>query len=101
MARRRRSDLPDVGVFHLTMRGVDGCTIYADDRDRLRFTRLLRLATGRARWRLLAYCLMRNHFHLVVLAEREPMSRAMHALAFRHAQSFNRRHGRKGHLFQD
>ena len=83
------------------MRGVDGCTIYVDDTDRSGFTRFLRLATRVAQWRLLAYCLMRNHFHLVVLSEREPMSRAMHVLAFRHAQAFNRRHGRKGHLFQD
>jgi REP element-mobilizing transposase RayT len=101
MARKNRAELPDAGVFHVTMRGVGGARIYADDQDRFRFIRFLRLATRKAEWRLLAYCLMRNHFHLVVDAEREPMSRGMHTLGFRYAQSFNRRHERRGHLFQD
>ena len=83
------------------MRGVGGCDIYLDDDDRSRFVRLLRLATRVSDWRLLAYCLMRNHFHLVVDGELERVSRGMHALAFRHAQAFNRRHERRGHLFQD
>ena len=101
MARTLRNHLPETGVFHVTMRGVDGCAIYLDDADRYRFLRFLRLATRKAEWRVLAYCLMKNHFHLVVLGERELMSRGMHTLAFRYAQAFNRRHDRKGHLFQD
>jgi putative transposase len=101
MARRPRHDLPEYGAFHLTMRGVDGCDIYRDDDDRVHFLRLLGLGTRLAEWRLLAYCLMRNHFHLIVLGELERISRGMHALAFRHAQTFNRRHKRRGHLFQD
>ncbi len=101
MPRAPRCDLPDVGAFHVTVRGVDGATICRDDIDRRRFTRFLRLASDRARWRLLAYCLMRSHFHLIVLGERESMSRGMHLLNFRHAQSFNTRHERRGHLFQD
>ena len=83
------------------MRGVDGCDIFRDDRDRVRFDRFLRLATLRAQWQLLAYCLMRNHFHLVVDGVLEQISRGMHTLAFRHAQAFNRRHERRGHLYQD
>jgi len=101
VARRLRSDLPDSGVFHVTMRGVDGCPIYVDDADRFRFMRFFRLATTRAEWRVLAYCLMTNHFHLIVLGERELISRGIHTLAFRYAQAFNRRHERRGHLFQD
>jgi putative transposase len=101
MARRPRHDLPDYGAYHLTMRGVDGCDIYRDDDDRIQFLRLLGLGTRLAEWRLLAFCLMRNHFHLIVLGELERISRGMHALAFRHAQAFNRRHKRRGHLFQD
>ena len=101
MARSARSDLPDWGAFHVTARGVAGCAIYDDDSDRFRFLRFMRLATTIASWRLLAYCLMTNHFHLVVLGEREAMSRGMHALNFRYAQAFNRRHDRRGHLFQE
>ena len=92
MARLRRHDLPDYGAYHLTMRGVDGCDIFLDDEDRHSFLRFLQLATLKANWRLIAFCLMRNHFHLVVLGELERVSRGMHTLAFRHAQTFNRRH---------
>jgi putative transposase len=101
MARLARHDLPDHGAFHITMRGVAGCDIYVDDADRIRFLRFLRLGTRAAEWRLLAYCLMRNHFHLVVIGELERISRGMHGLAFRYAQAFNRRYERRGHLYQD
>ena len=101
MARMRRHDLPDYGAYHLTMRGVDGCDIFLDDYDRHNFLRFLRLATRKANWRLFAFCLMRNHFHLVVLGDLEAVSRGMHTLAFRHAQTFNGRHGRRGHLYSD
>jgi REP element-mobilizing transposase RayT len=101
VARLRRHDLPDSGAYHLTMRGVDGCDLFLDDQDRSSFLRFLRLATLKANWRLFAFCLMRNHFHLVVLGELENVSRGMHTLAFRHAQRFNSRHGRRGHLYAD
>ena len=101
MARAARSDLPDFGVFHVTSRGVAGCAIQTDELDCRRFVRFLRLATTRAHWRVLAFCLMTNHFHLVVLCEREAMTRGMHTLNGRHAQTFNVRHGRRGHLFQE
>jgi REP element-mobilizing transposase RayT len=101
MARIARNVLPPSGIYHLTLRGVDGCDIHHDDLDRFRFLRFLKLATLKANWRLLAFCLMRNHFHLVVDGELESTSRGMHTLAFRHAQAFNTRHERRGHLFAD
>jgi hypothetical protein len=97
----RSEQLPDAGVYHARMRGVDGCAIYRDDTDRFRFMSFLRLATKRAQWQVLAYCLMLNHFHLVVAAELELLSRGMHTLAFRYAQAFNRRHDRYGGLYAD
>jgi REP element-mobilizing transposase RayT len=101
MARLRRHDLPDYGAYHLTMRGVDGCDIFLDDQDRQSFLRFMRLATVKSEWRLFAFCLMRNHFHLVVLGELERVSRGMHTLAFRHAQTCNRRPERRGHRYAD
>jgi putative transposase len=93
--------LPQVGTFHVTTRGVARGSIYADDADRHRFVSLLRRAQRRHRWHLLAFCLMSNHYHLVVLTELERLSRGMHLLNFRYAQSFNERHDRVGHLFQN
>ena len=74
--------------------------IFRDDADRSLFISLLRRATRRWRWHLPAYCLMNNHFHLVVTTELERLSRGMHYLNFRYAQAFNDRYGRVGHLFQ-
>src|SRR6266516_7456312 len=101
MARSARFDLPDFGVFHVTARGVAGSAIQVDEVDCRRFVGFLRLATTIAGWRLLTYCLMTNHFHLILLCEREAMSRGMHTLNGRHAQTFNNRHARRGHLFQE
>jgi putative transposase len=101
MGRLPRSVLPEVAVFHVTCRGVAGEAIYRDDADRSRFAQLERLATKRWHWHLLASCQMTNHVHIVILGELDNVSRGMHLLNFRYAQSFNRRHDRRGHLFQD
>jgi putative transposase len=100
VARRPRLLLPPVAAFHVTSRGVARQAISRDDDDRSLFVSLLRLAARRWRWNLLAYCLMPNHFHLVVTSELERLSRGMHLLNFRYAQSFNERHDRVGHLYQ-
>ena len=101
MSRQPRGVLPEVAVFHVTARGVAGNAISRDDLDRFRFCALLRLAAFRWRWRVFAYCLMPNHFHIVVLGELECVSRGTHLLNFRYAQRFNERHERRGHLYQE
>jgi REP element-mobilizing transposase RayT len=100
MPRLARSALPPVAAYHVTSRGVARQEIYRDDEDRSLFLSLLRLATRRSRWQLLAYCLMPNHFHLVLTSGLDRLSRGMHLVNFRYAQSFNDRYDRVGHLFQ-
>lgn len=65
------------------------------------FVRLLASVVDRFRWRCHAYCLMPNHYHLVVRALRVDLSRGMHRLNFLYAQGFNHRYERTGHLFQN
>ena len=101
MPRQARCNLPSAGCYHVTNRGVARQEIYRDDDDHRLFAVLLGWSASRFRWRLLAFCHMPNHFHLVVMAERERLSRGMHLLGFRYAQAFNDRHARVGHLFQD
>ena len=100
MPRRPRSDLPPFAAYHVTSRGVAQQEIFGDDGDRTYFVSLLRRATRRWRWQLLAYCLMGNHFHLVVTTELDRLSRGMHYVNFRYAEGFNARYRRVGHLFQ-
>jgi putative transposase len=98
--RIARNLLPD-GVFHVTSRGVDGAPIVLDDLDRLCFVGLLRGTTALYEWACHAWCLMTNHFHVVVEAPTTRLSAGMKRINGLHAQRFNRRHGRRGHLFQD
>ena len=100
MARPLRTDLPD-GYFHVTTRGVDGCAIFRDDSDRRGFLRLLSETVDRHGWRSYAFCLMTNHYHLVVATLRAHLSDGLHRLNGVYAQAFNRRHKRTGHLFGD
>jgi len=99
VARLPRSALPPYGVYHLTSRGVDRCWIFLDDDDRTSFVNVLRVVVDRWQCRSHAYCLMGNHYHLVVKAYMEQISRGLHRLNGFHAQRFNERHGRTGHLF--
>ena len=102
MPRRPRSEvLPPHGFFHVTARGVADEAIFRDDADRLAFLARLREAVERFQWRSYAFCLMTTHYHLVVEAARVPLSAGVHRLNGLHAQQFNRRYGRRGHLFAD
>ena len=82
-------------------RGVAGAPIVIDDQDRRAFLQLLRLTAVRRRWQLHAFCLMTTHVHLVVETPRPDLSRGMQRLLSIHAQEFNRRWQRFGHLFAD
>ncbi|MGH3138260.1 MAG: transposase [Gaiellales bacterium] len=87
------------GVYHVYNRGVVKLPIFADTRDRNRFLRGLSEVVHRRSWTCLAYCLMWNHFHLVVGTPVADLDRGMQRLQGTYAQAFNRRHGRTGHLF--
>jgi putative transposase len=100
MPRAPRCVLPPEGVYHVTARGVARQDIVRDDHDRLLFRRQLTLARRRHHWLVYAWCLMTNHYHLVVACDLERLSRGMHLVKFRHAQAFNARYDRVGHLFQ-
>jgi putative transposase len=100
VARRPRYLTPD-GVVHVTSRGNRRQDVYIDVRDRRSFDGILDDVVQRFEIRVLAYCQMRNHYHLLAFAERAALSDALHRLNGVYAQRFNRRHGVDGHLFQD
>jgi putative transposase len=100
MARLPRKIFPD-GLYHVTTRGVAGIAIFLDDDDRLFFLRLLAEVVRRHAWRSHAFCLMTNHYHLVVETLRENLSDGVRRLNGVYAQRFNLRYGRTGHLFGD
>lgn len=99
MGRRQRIHFPGA-VYHVMDRGVDGRWIYADDRDRIYFLENLERVMRESDARVLAYCLMGNHFHLVVQVGSIPLCSIMHRLLTGYVSHFNRRQDRVGHLFQ-
>ena len=99
MARRPRSELPARGIFHVGARGAGKIPIFLDDEDRRFFLVLLAAAVVAYDWRCYAFCLMGNHYHVVVETRREQLSAGMQLLNGDHAQTFNLKYGRWGHLF--
>jgi putative transposase len=99
MARLPRNVLPPEGVYHLTARGVERRRIYLDDDDHRTFLALFAWVVDRYEWRCHAFCLMPNHYHLVVEAFLAHVSAGMRRLNGVYAQQFNGRHRRWGHLF--
>ena len=87
-------------IFHVTARGNRRQEIFRDDTDRARLIALLDAACERCKWRLHAYCLMPNHYHLVIELVEPTLSDGFQWLNGIYAQAFNRRHRMTGHLFQ-
>lgn len=85
--------------FHLTTRGNDRQAIYADAYDRQRFLVLTAKAVAEFEWRCLAYCLMGNHYHLLIQTLEPTLSAGMQWLNGGYARSFNLRHRRQDHVF--
>jgi REP element-mobilizing transposase RayT len=100
LPRTARSDLPSPAIYHVTNRGVNRCDIFLVDNDRRLFIRLLTRVAERRAWRLPAYTLMTNHYHLLVDTRIEDLSEGLRVLNGTYAQQFNETRGRIGHLFQ-
>src|SRR5438128_11087055 len=88
-------------LFHITSHGVSTTLIFRDDADRWRFLWQLDEVTTRFGWRIIAWCLMGTHYHLVVEADQPTMTLALHRLNGLYAMYFNRRHKRSRPLFGD
>ncbi|MFN7986127.1 MAG: transposase [Thermoanaerobaculia bacterium] len=87
-------------LWHVTSRGNERREVFRDDEDRREFLRLLGRAVELFGWKLHAWVLMGNHYHLLVGTPEATLSRGMRQLNGDYAQHFNRRHGRDGHVFQ-
>ena len=87
-------------LYHLTSRGDGRDAIYLDDADRELFLQVLAGVCERFNWACHAYCLMGNHYHLLMETCDGNLSQGMRQLNGVYTQQFNRRHKRVGHVFQ-
>ncbi len=99
MARPLRIEFPGA-VYHVTSRGNARQAIFIDDEDRGRFLDGLSLVVERFKWFCHAYCLMENHYHLLIETPNGNLSKGMRELNGVYTQGFNQRYRRVGHLFQ-
>jgi putative transposase len=99
MARPLRIEFAGA-LYHVTSRGNARASIFLEDADRHRFLERLGEMVATYRWECHAYCLMTNHFHLLVGTPEPNLSAGMRRLNGFYAQWFNDRHGRVGHVLQ-
>jgi len=99
MARPLRIEFAGA-LYHVTARGNARENIYRDDADRQQFLTLLQHTVERYNWYCHAYCLMDNHYHLLIETNTATLSKGMKFLNGTYTQYFNRQHKRVGHVFQ-
>jgi len=99
MARPLRLEFAGA-LYHLTARGNARADIFVDDGDRRLLLDLLGKEITQQGWRCYAYCLMGNHYHLLVETPESNLVAGMRRFNGVYAQAFNHRHGRIGHVFQ-
>lgn len=99
MTRPLRLEFPNA-LYHVTSRGDRREAIFEDDDDRVRFLEVLGAVVLDHNWLCHGYCLMDNHYHLIIETPDGNLSKGMRQLNGVYTQASNRRHGRSGHLFQ-
>jgi len=86
-------------LYHVTARGVRQDAIFVDDRDRLSLLTILARSLRTCDARIFAFCLMGNHYHFVLQTHQANLSALMHRVNSTFSLTFNRRHGRRGQVF--
>src|SRR5687768_11531227 len=87
-------------IYHVMLRGIRKTHIFIDDVDRRKFLKILAVAVERYACICFAYCLMGNHYHLVIQTPRANISRFMQFLDGEYAKFFNWRHRYTGHVYE-
>jgi len=99
MARALRIEYPGA-VYHVVARGNQGQAIFQDDGDRRSFLKTLGEACEKTGWKVHAYVLMSDHYHLLLETPEANLVRGMKWLQGAYTQRYNHRHKVRGHLFQ-
>ena len=100
MPRQARLDAPGL-LQHVMARGIERRKIFWDDQDRQSFLERLALILDETQTQCYAWALIPNHFHLLLRTSLMPLSKVMRRLMTGYAITFNKRHKRSGHLFQN
>ena len=100
MPRKARIDAPGA-LQHIIIRGIERKAIFKDDSDRDNFLDRLSALVSESETGCYGWAIMTNHVHLLLKTGLSPVATVMRRLLTGYAVSFNRRHRRHGHLFQN
>lgn len=95
----KRRPLKENQFYHVTMHGHNRLPIFGTHTDQLAFFRTLHRVYERFPFTLLAYCVMPNHYHLLIRSESVELSKIMGSINLRYSLSYKQRHGHKGTLY--
>lgn len=99
MARSLRIEFPGA-LYHITSRGNERKNVFLGDEDRIIFLEVFSEVCKRYNWFCYAYCLMSNHYHLLIETPEGNLSKGMQLLNGLYSLKFNKVHARVGHVFQ-
>jgi putative transposase len=99
MGRKSRIWLPG-GFYHIVCRGNRRDALFLSDLDYVSFYKILESVYEKIKFELPAYCLMTNHFHLLIRTWEDPIAKVMALLNKRYANYFNTRYRLSGHVFE-
>jgi REP element-mobilizing transposase RayT len=100
MPRTRRLK-SETGIYHVVLRGINKQTIFEDEEDNEMFLLTLDQYKQKSGYKLLAYCLMGNHVHLLMKTEDETLGQCFKRIGASYVYWYNMKYYRVGHLFQD
>jgi putative transposase len=99
MPRRPRL-LIEGGIYHVYNRAASGEHVFSDPEIAIDFLDLVHEVKQRDKWTVFAWCLLSNHYHLVIRTSSAPLSRGMHSIQSNFGHRFNRRFRRTGGVWQ-
>lgn len=89
------------GIHHIVIRGINKEDLFLDDRDHCRFLEILNKYKQKTDCRVLAYCIMSNHVHLLLRTGYETVGDTMRRILISYSHYFNKKYERTGHVFQN
>ena len=98
---RKSREFSKTDVYHIIQKGVDNQDIFYDDKDKKEFLNILMEVKIKYKFKIIAYCLMSNHIHLVLKIDKYFLSKVMKIISMQYVAHFNKKYKRSGHLFQN
>lgn len=89
------------GIYHIMLRGINRQVLFEDEEDKEKFLDTIRQYKQKREYKIIGYCLMDNHVHILIREGNEPIANTMKRIGVSYVYWYNWKNKRSGHLFQD